>query len=83
MQAPDLGPASNVHAPGSREHGVEFTLGDTDAMRGREQHIERKIRLWVVQQERDRLRESPADRLDTQIGKRAETRPEQDGRIRQ
>lgn len=24
-------------------------------MRGREQHVERKIRLWVVQQERDRL----------------------------
>jgi hypothetical protein len=53
-----------------------------DAMRGREQHIERKIRLWVVQQERDRPRESPADRLDAPISKRAETRPEQDRRIR-
>ncbi len=31
------------------------------AMRGREQHIERKIRLWVALQERKALRERPPD----------------------
>ncbi len=33
-------------------------------VRGREQHVERKIRLWVVQQERNRL-SVPAPERDT------------------
>ncbi len=33
-------------------------------MRGHEQHVERKIRLWVVQQERNRLRDSQPGRAD-------------------
>ena len=31
-------------------------------MRGSEQHVERKIRLWVVQQEHNRLREVRPER---------------------
>lgn len=34
------------------------------AMRGHEQHVERKIRLWVVQQERNRLSDIQTDRID-------------------
>ncbi|MGA2006845.1 MAG: hypothetical protein ABSH27_04715 [Solirubrobacteraceae bacterium] len=43
-------------------------------MRGHEQHVERKIRLWVVQQERNRLRETQPDRFDAQTSERAEPR---------
>jgi len=43
-------------------------------MRGREQHVERKIRLWVVQQERNRLLETGAQRLDTSSSERADQR---------
>ncbi|MGA2756829.1 MAG: hypothetical protein ABSF58_05720 [Solirubrobacteraceae bacterium] len=43
-------------------------------MRGHEQHVERKIRLWVVQQERNRLREVQPQRLDAQANERTEQR---------
>ncbi len=43
-------------------------------MRGREQHVERKIRLWVVQQERNRLRESQPERIAAQGDDGAEQR---------
>jgi hypothetical protein len=41
-------------------------------MRGNEQHVERKIRLWVVQQERNRLREVRPERLDARAAERTE-----------
>jgi len=41
-------------------------------MRGREQHVERKIRLWVAQQERNRLRERASERLDSRADERTE-----------
>jgi hypothetical protein len=41
-------------------------------MRGHEQHVERKIRLWVVQQERNRLRETQPERFDARSSERAE-----------
>jgi len=41
-------------------------------MRGREQHVERKIRLWVVQQERNRLRERQPASTDAMSAKGAQ-----------
>jgi len=49
-------------------------------MRGHEQHVERKIRLWVVQQERNRLREGQADRIDAMSDERSEQTPDADSR---
>ena len=46
-------------------------------MRGREQHVERKIRLWVVQQEHNRLREGAAPRLGVPATERTEAQPSQ------
>jgi hypothetical protein len=43
-------------------------------MRGREQHVERKIRLWVVQQERNRLLETQTQRFDASSNERADQR---------
>jgi hypothetical protein len=43
-------------------------------MRGHEQHVERKIRLWVVQQESNRLRETQPERFDARGSERAEPR---------
>jgi hypothetical protein len=43
-------------------------------MRGHEQHVERKIRLWVVQQERNRFREVRPERLDARTAERTEQR---------
>jgi hypothetical protein len=45
-------------------------------MRGFEQRVERKIRLWVVQQERNRLRESRGERATTRAD---ESTPTQSG----
>jgi hypothetical protein len=44
-------------------------------MRGHEQHVERKIRLWVVQQESNRLREIKAERTDVPSEERTEQNP--------
>jgi len=41
-------------------------------MRGREQHVERKIRLWVVQQERNRVSERSSERPDARADERTE-----------
>ena len=41
-------------------------------MRGREQQVERRIRLWVVQQERDRLRVRAPERESAQATERSE-----------
>jgi len=41
-------------------------------MRGREQHVERKIRLWVVQQERERLSKRAPERVDARAEERTE-----------
>jgi hypothetical protein len=60
--------SSNPHQKGST------------AMRGHEQHVERKIRLWVVQQERNRLREGQADRIDAMSDERSEQTPDADSR---
>ncbi len=50
-------------------------------MRGREQHVERKIRLWVVQQERNRLLETQAERFHASSNERADQRlPDADAR---
>ena len=49
-------------------------------MRGHEQHVERKIRLWVVQQERNRLRDSQTDRIDASGRKRSEQIPDAEDR---
>ena len=43
-------------------------------MRGHEPHVERKIRLWVVQQERNRLAETQPERVEPQGNERAEQR---------
>ena len=43
-------------------------------MRGRGQNVERKIRLWVVQQERERLRERAPERVDPRAGEASERR---------
>jgi hypothetical protein len=51
-----------------------------DTMRGHEQYVERKIRLWVVQQERNRLRDGQADRIDAMSDERSEQTPDADGR---
>ena len=40
-------------------------------MRGREQHVERKIRLWVVQQERERLSQRAPERAEERAEERA------------
>ncbi len=45
-------------------------------MRGHEQHVERKIRLWVVQQERKRLRETQPEHTDATVDQRSEQIPE-------
>ena len=45
-------------------------------MRGHEQHVERKIRLWVVQQEGKRLREIQSDHVDATGDERSEHAPE-------
>jgi hypothetical protein len=47
-------------------------------MRGTEQHVERKIRLWVVAQERNRRREIQEQRHDTRTAERTEKRPDGD-----
>ncbi len=53
-------------------------------MRGHEQHVERKIRLWVVQQERNRLRETRSQRIDVPPDERADQpRPDVDARARE
>jgi hypothetical protein len=52
-------------------------------MRGHEQHVERKIRLWVVQQERNRLREIQPDRIDATGDERSEQIPDADTRARE
>ncbi len=44
-------------------------------MRGREQHVERKIRLWVAQQERKRLSNGQSQRVDAVSGGRGEQSP--------
>jgi hypothetical protein len=41
-------------------------------MRGREQQVERRIRLWVVQQERDRLSVRAPERDRAQATERTE-----------
>jgi hypothetical protein len=41
-------------------------------MRGREHLVERKIRLWVVQQERDRLSVRASERVDARAAERTE-----------
>ena len=41
-------------------------------MRGREQPVERRIRLWVVQQERDRLSARAPERDTAQASGRTE-----------
>ena len=43
-------------------------------MRGREQHVERKIRLWVVQQERERLSQRATERVEPRAEERTEHR---------
>jgi hypothetical protein len=43
-------------------------------MRGFEQRVERKIRLWVVQQERNRLRESRAQHASVRAEESAPAR---------
>jgi hypothetical protein len=43
-------------------------------MRGSEQHVERKIRLWVVQQERNRLRERQSEPIAAPVDERGEQR---------
>jgi hypothetical protein len=42
-------------------------------MRGHEQHVERKIRLWVVAQEHNRLRDAESARIDTPTDERPES----------
>jgi hypothetical protein len=50
-------------------------------MRGREQHVERKIRLWVVQQEHNRLREAQPERFEAATSERTDQRrPDADAR---
>jgi hypothetical protein len=49
-------------------------------MRGHEQHVERKIRLWVVQQERNRLSDIQTDRIDASGEERSEQVPNADAR---
>ena len=41
-------------------------------MRGREQHVERKIRLWVVQQERERSSKNGPERVNARADERTE-----------
>jgi hypothetical protein len=41
-------------------------------MRGREQTVERRIRLWVVQQERERLSKRASGRVDPRPEERTE-----------
>lgn len=60
---------------GSMRGGSSQVSADEEAgrkMRGAQQHIERKIRLWVVQQERVRLMNGQRGA----IGARAEEPPE-------
>jgi hypothetical protein len=49
----DLGPSSKENARGRGEYRL---------MHGNERNVERRIRLWVVQQERNRRRESQLGR---------------------
>lgn len=50
-----MGPASSVHAAGARKHCD---------MHGHGRTVERKIRLWIVQQERNRRnKEGTLDRI--------------------
>ena len=77
----DLGPASKAWSTRPREHALQFARGGTRAMRGHEQHVERKIRLWVVQQERNRLRETQSERREAPIDESADPgRPDVDAR---
>jgi hypothetical protein len=54
----DSGPMAPRRAPGTIQDGSDPPPAHEEAdqkMRGVEQHVERRIRLWVVQQERVRL----------------------------
>lgn len=42
-------------------------------MRGHEQHVERKIRLWVVAQEHNRLRDAQPARGDAPADERSKS----------
>ena len=46
-------------------------------MRGHEPSVERKIRLWVVQQERNRLRERQRSRGDVRDEARTDVRAQE------
>jgi hypothetical protein len=52
-------------------------------MRGHEQYVERKIRLWVVQQERNRLPEMQPNRIDAAGAERSEPIPDANTSARQ
>jgi len=41
-------------------------------MRGHQHHVERKIRFWVVQQERNRLQDGASDRVDAPVDERTQ-----------
>jgi hypothetical protein len=53
-------------------------------MRGNEHHVERKIRLWIVQQERNRLREARPERRQAPADERKQQgRTNTDGQARE
>jgi len=76
----DLGRLADVSAPacehdcGGIDHPSAYEEADLQ-MRGVQQHVERRIRLWVVQQERVRLMDGQRGGINA----RAQTPPQAPG----